>query len=787
MNEIKAGVLLSLKDKFSQGIKEAGGTVQKFASTAASAVQGIDKAFSGLGTAMGAIGVSLSVGAATKEIINLDNRLTRIGLTADASAEQVNQLKQKIFEAATDSKIKIDTTSINDALDVVMTKTGDLKYTEDNIRNIAIAIQATGEQGSSIDSVFAEFQKFGYTADQITKLMDDMVKQGDQGAFIFGEFAKAGSAVISAYSPIGTAPEDIKRANAAMQIIMMGTKNAEIAVTALGSAMAELSSPDKQQKLMAIGVRVRDESGKFRDFNDIMADLLKVSEKVGNTDFLGNIFGQTSMQAIRAYGNFYEDMYPKLMDLGDTTGAMENKSATMANTLASNLQQVQTAFVRFADAKLTEPLEKLTDLLNKLAEDPEAFNRVFTGIAVGIGSIAAAKGLSSVINLISSIKGLKGGGNINIGSNLGGAGMPVYVTNWGGKAGASPFPSSGAAGNQPVGKTPTGQPAGTPLNSGSQGNTFQKMGGAASQALRNTTKTQMAMGGAAAGIGAALVAIPNAVNEVSEINADETLSQHDKTVKKGGAIGDAAGTVVGATAGGIAGVAAGAAVGAAVGSVVPVLGTAVGALVGAGIGALGGWLGGKAGRAIGEGIGSAITGDDNGAQASVNVPASSSDTEVPQLLYTETLGTLSPVQTQTEQNNLGGKKENKSNDFSFDKKLGAASPIIIQVENNTDSQNKRVVDRIPQQQITQYFSNSQTQYMQQTIPARELPPEITNNYMTGSPQYTGATAELSGAADVNLHLTLDDKRTMFTAETSRNTARNIRVNTGSAVEARNML
>ena len=712
MSEIKAGVLLSLKDKFSQGIKSAGSGVEAFASRAASAIQGVDKAFSGLGTAMGAIGVSLSVGAATKEIIELDNRLTRIGLTADASAEQVASLKQKVFDAATDSSIKIDTTSINDALDVVMTKTGDLKYTEDNIRNIAIAIQATGEQGASIGSVFAEFQKFGYTAEQITKLMDDMVKQGDQGAFTFGEFAKAGSAVISAYSPIGTAPEDLKKANAAMQIIMMGTKNADIAVTALGSAMAELSSPDKQQKLMAIGVRVRDESGKFRDFNDIMADLLKVSEKVGNTDFLGNIFGQTSMQAIRAYGSFYEKMYPKLMDLGDTTGAMENKSATMANTLAANLQQVQTAFVRFADAKLTEPLEKLTNLLNKLAEDPEAFNRIFTGIAVGIGSIAAVKGLSSVINIVSSIASLKkGGGNISIGSNLGGAGMPVYVTNWGGTAGASPFPSSGAVGNQQTLRTPTGQSAGTPLNAGSQGNTLQKMRGAANQAVKGLTGKQLAAGGAAAGIGAALVAIPNAVNEVSEINADETLTDKEKSTKKGGAIGDAAGTVIGATAGGVAGVAAGAAVGAAVGSVVPVLGTAVGALVGAGIGALGGWLGGKAGRAIGEGIGSAVAGDDEEKQ--------------PKKLETE-LPNLQTIQMPT---------------------------------------------------------------MPLPIPAQNLPPEITNQYMTGEPKWQGMNmnAELSGAADVNLHVTLDDNRTMLSAETSRNTARNIRVNTGSAVEARNML
>lgn len=699
MNEIKAGVLLSLKDKFSRGIKEAGGTVQKFASTAASAVQGIDKAFSGLGTAAGALGVSLSVGAATKEIISLDNRLTRIGLTADASAEQVNALKKKVFAAASDSNIKIDTTSISDALDVVMTKTGDLKYAEDNVRNIAIAIQATGEQGASIGSVFAEFQKFGYTADQITKLMDDMVKQGDVGAFTFGEFAKAGSAVISAYSPIGTAPDDIKRANAAMQIIMMGTKSAEIAVTALGSAMSELSSPDKQAKLMAIGVRVRDESGKFRDFNDIMADLLKVSERVGNTDFLGNIFGQTSMQAIRAYGNFYKDMYPKLMNLGDTTGAMENKSATMADTLAANLQQVQTAFVRFADTKLTEPLEKLTGLLNKLAEDPDAFNRIFTGIAVGIGSIAAVKGLASVMNIVSSLLSLKkGGGNINLGSNVGGAGMPVYVTNWGGAAGASPLPSVGAAANPTanIGKTPTGQAAGTPLNTGSQGNTLQKMGSAASQALQGVTKTQMAMGGAAAGIGTALVAIPNAVSEVAAINADETLSKKEKSVMKGGSIGNAAGTVVGATVGGAAGVAAGAAIG----SIVPGLGTAVGALVGAGIGALGGWLGGKAGRAIGEGIGSAVAGNDGNDEGQV-------------------------------------------------------------------------------------FAALKDKLSENAISTAELPAEITNQYASGEPKFTGRpTANLDGEVSFDVNVNVKNDMVAVDTAVSRNTTSYARFNLGSAEDAR---
>lgn len=626
-SEIKTGVLLTLKDKFSQGIKSAGSAAQNFASGAMKAVQGVDKAFSGLGTAAGALGVSLSVGAAARDLISLDNRLTRIGLTADASAEQVAKLKQKVFDAATDSKIKIDTTGITEALDVVMTKTGDIRYVEDNIRNIAVAMQATGESGEAIGSVFSEFQKYGYSAGQITKLMDDMVKQGDQGAFTFGKFAQLGSTVISAYAPIGTAPENLKKANAAMQILMAGTKNENIAATALESTMAELSDPAKQQKLRSIGVSVRDSEGNFRDFNDIMKDVLVATKKFGggNTDFLGNVFGQTSMRAIRAYDAFYEKMFPNLMELGDTTGAMEEKSARMAGTLAANLQQVKTSFLAFADSNLAKPLEQLSNALNYLAENPERYKKVFTGIAAGIGAIAAVKGIAGVANLIGSLKNLKSGKlDISAGS-AGGMGIPVHVTNWGGREGSSLLSGTqgNGAGASPAGNTNAG--ANSFINKNAS---WQGMKGAASQAVNGLTAKQYAAGGAASGIGAAMVAIPKMMGELGEIKNDETLSDKEKSVKKGGAIGDATGTVIGATAGGVAGVAAGAAVGAAVGSVVPVLGTAVGALVGAGIGALGGWLGGKAGRAIGEGIGGAVAGNEEiGIPTSILPPQITSQSE----------------------------------------------------------------------------------------------------------------------------------------------------------------
>lgn len=707
MSEIKAGILLSLKDKFSQGIKSAGSGVEAFASKASSAIQGVDKAFSGLGTAMGAIGVSLSVGSAAKEIINLDAKMTAFGTTMNMSAERVNKLKQSLFDTAVASNVKIGTDELMAAMDSIAERTGDAEFIEANMRNIGVAIRATGAAGADIGGLYSEIQKMGLSAEEAATAVSTLAVQGNNGAFVMKDLASLGPRTIAAYTATGrSGTKALVEMGAALQVIRRGTGSSEQAATAFESVMRNLTSPDKQQKLRSLGIEVRDSFTKeFRPITELMTEIVEKSG--GSLETLGKIFDSEAVRAFNsAIGEYKKtgvvSSFKEFNEMLDDGSYLEKAAAENANTLAANLKNVQTAFVKFINSEPIGVLEKVNKLLNYLSEDPKRFNKVFNAIAVGIGSIAAVKGLASIRNIISSIASLKkGGGNINIGSNVGGNGMPVYVTNWGGKTGASPFPSAGSAANQSIGKTPAGQAAGTPLNAGSQGNTFQKMGGAASQALKGVTKKQMAMGGAAAGIGAALVAIPGAVNEISEINADETLNRHDKTVKKGGAIGDAAGTVVGATLGGAAGVAAGAAAGAAIGSIVPGLGTAVGALVGAGIGALGGWLGGKAGRAIGEGIGSAVAGKD-------------------------------------------------------------------------------------EEQVSESLKN---EFPANMLPAEMLPSEITNPYMAGEPQWHGMNmnAELSGQADVNLHLTLDDKRTILSADTSRNTTRNIHVNTGSAIEARSML
>jgi len=452
MAEIKTGVTVSLKDLFSQGMNKAAGAATGFANKTLGAIDKVDKAVSGTAAKLAALGLSLSVGAAAKGIIEMDHRMTRLGISASASAEQITKLKRAVFAAAQASDVKVDPTHILGGLEVIIGKTNDLKYAEDNIRNIGLAIQATGESGDSIGALFSEFHNFKYSSEQISALMDDMVAQANEGAFSLADFAKAAPQLFTMLNAegFGTAPENIKKTNAALQIINAGTKSPEKAVLSFNAAIKELADPEKRKNLRRIGIDVIDPATKsFKDFNDIMLEVAEKSENARNADFLKTIFSDSTMQAVRSYVTHGERMNKNLSDLGDTTGLLQKQSAAMAGTLQSNIKNLQSAFNAFADSNLSRPLTVLTEMLNKLAEDPDRLKRVFTGIATGIGAIVMVKGIAGISRFVGSLLQLKRG-KIDIGGALSmSSAMPVNVTNWGGMGGgmgAAPgMPAAGKA------------------------------------------------------------------------------------------------------------------------------------------------------------------------------------------------------------------------------------------------------------------------------------------------------------------------------------------------------
>jgi hypothetical protein len=609
MADIKAGVLLSLKDQFSQGIKGAGASVKDFGSTALGAVDRVNKAFSGLAGTLGSLGVTIGVAAAVKTYIDLDERMVRIGTDLGIAADKTNELKRHLYEVAQDPSIKTGTDSLLEAMETFSGKNFDAGVIQDNLRDIGLVMKATGATGEEAANFFIESFKRGMSGDEIMRSLDDISVIGDElhNQFSLSDFTKSFSGLEATNTLLGKSAMNTTELFTAMNILGAGTKSSARAVSAYNAIVNELADPRKQELLWKLGIAVREGgTGEFRNMADILKEIAATDAGTGNFDTLSTVFSGAAMDAIFAYNQFGH-LADGLENIGDTTGEIQKKAASNASTLKSNLENLQTAFLSFADKNLTGPLEKVTEFLNKLAEDPERVERYIRNITIALGALGAVKIGAGIISLVANLSQIKSG-KIDLTGAAGGAGIPVHVTNWGGVSGSSLLPggSRGLPG-APLGRTPNGQPAGTPLAAGGRA---QQAYAAGRSAFASVTPGQLAGGAATGGITAAVVAIPQMMGELDAIKQDESLTNKQRGRAKGGAIGDASGTIVGGAVGGAAGIAAGAAIGAAVGSVVPVLGTAVGALVGAGIGALGMWAGSKAGRAIGEEIGEAVAKED---------------------------------------------------------------------------------------------------------------------------------------------------------------------------------
>lgn len=595
MADIKVGALLSLKDNFSKEIKSAGACTQNFASTAMSAVSKVDKAFSGFKSKLGALGVSLSLGAAGNQIVDIDAKMMRLGVQADVSNKKVNELKNKIYETALAPDIKIGTDELTAALDSVIERTGDLDFAEGNLRAMGLAIQATGASGQDIGGLFAEFQKMGLGASEALKALDTLTVQGKQGAFTLQNLSSLGPRTISAYTATGRSGADaLREMGAALQVIRMGTGSSEQAATAFEAVMRNITSPDKQEKLEKLGVKVKDQSGNFKSIVDIMQEIVEESD--GSTEILGQVFDAEAMRAFNfAIGEYKRTgavtSLKKFNDIMGDGATIQKDSARNAGTMAANLKNLQTSFLKFADTNLAKPLERLNDLLQYLSEKPERLTTVFTVIKKGLASIVAIKGVAKVANLVGSISsGLKNfqAGKMEIGFGGGAAnGMPVFVTNMG-------QGGMGAAG-------------GFDMKKNASGGAKQTLGGIM-EANSKTFKSGAIQAGALMVITTAVSKTLGAADAIRDINANKNLTDNEKSKAKGGAVGDAVGTVIGTGAGVAAGAwaagAAGAKLGAMLGTVIaPGIGTAIGGVLGMAGGAIGGFFAGKAGKWIGEKVG----------------------------------------------------------------------------------------------------------------------------------------------------------------------------------------
>lgn len=309
----------------------------------------------------------------------------------------------------------------------------------------------------------------------------------------------------------------------------------------------------------------------MRPINELMAEIVQTAG--GDKVELGKIFDAEAVRAFNQAAGEYQRT-GKLDKINDFYSVQADGSTTLkdaaraAGTFNASLTMIGASWERFAETRLTGPIETAAKMLNKLGS--EGADRLFTGLTMAGGGLMGALAIRKGVGMYRGVKSFFGGGRKGAGggSAIGMGGLDVQnvrIVNW---------PASRALRNIEGGD-------GTRRSRGktrSRGKVRSRTG-----IFSRLTKGGglLKKGGRLLGrIGGPLAAVAGLIDLVSAVKSGSFR-------KIGGSLGRSGGGL------------AGAAGGAAIGSVVPVVGTLIGGLAGGIFGSLfGEKLGNSAGKAM---------------------------------------------------------------------------------------------------------------------------------------------------------------------------------------------
>lgn len=454
MSEMKASVALNLTGNFEQRAERYGRAVGQFSRTSERQLGRVRRSAQMLGRGLDAMGnryTALITGAAgigtLRALTQMEERFTRLGIQANRSEEEMEGLRRKIFETARAPDIRVDPSQITSAIESIVEKTGDLEFAQENIRNIGLAISATGAAGQNIGEIMAEFQKMDIKdSGEILRVLDTLNQQGKQGAFTLQNLASLGPRVVTAYTAMGREGAGaIQEMGAALQVIRMGTGSSEQAATAFEALLRTLQNADKVKSLQRGGIQVFDpeelEKGRqvLRPINELMVEIIQAVD--GQTTRLSSVFDAEAMRAFNAAaGEFMRtgsvNSLEKFMDVQGDGSATMNDSARAADTMAGAMRNLTSAWTNFADDNLTGSVQTAADALNSL--DQETVDRWLKIGGIALGGLGLAVGGRFLGKLGSDVfsagRKVLGRGRGGVGGALGGvvsgaAPIPVYVVN----------------------------------------------------------------------------------------------------------------------------------------------------------------------------------------------------------------------------------------------------------------------------------------------------------------------------------------------------------------------
>lgn len=448
MTQLRTSMIIDLAGNLSGRANQFLGSLQRMGSGGSRSMQILQRSVAAAGQGLDKLGnryTAMLTGAAglgaAKQVMDLEERFTRLGIVADADDAVMSRLKKRIYEIAQAPEIRVDPGQITGAIEEILEKTGDLKFAEANIRNIGLAIQATGAQGKEIGGILAEFQKMGLNDKQSFEALDILTVQGKAGAFTLKELASLGPRVVTAYTSMGRGGVTaIREMGAALQVIRMGTGSSEMAATTFEAVIRTLGNAKKVKELQGRGIQVFDVQGLkegkeiLRPINELIVEIVKKTQ--GKKTLLSGVFEEEAIKAFNMAASEFQrtgaiESLDKFYNVQADGTVITRDSIRAAKTANAAMTNLYTVWKKFADGNLAGPIKSLTETLDGLKPGTVErwMNIAKYGAMIAGGALVAKKGFDAYQWGKSTFGGKSGGAGGSLGGLGKGGPIPVYVVN----------------------------------------------------------------------------------------------------------------------------------------------------------------------------------------------------------------------------------------------------------------------------------------------------------------------------------------------------------------------
>lgn len=298
--------------------------------------------------------IAAGASKAYKNYAQTDLQIRRIGITADATEEEVSKLSNTMRGLAFGTGQSFQ--QVTKGLESLVAGGMDLKEALPAMPAIAKTAQAAGAEVEDMaTTTLALNQNLKISTDQMQNAFDILVKGGKAGKFELKDMARYIPSIAPAAVAVGMKGEEgLMRLVAALQTVRNGTGTTEEAADSMLNIFAKMESEETTKKFSKFGIDLRKEMAKARkEGKDLLEVFIDLSDKAvkGDLSKIPQLFSDMQFaRGMRALLS-YRDLNKKVMDeLKQSAGSAQKDFEKVMNTPAIAMKRMSEASDRLVNS-----------------------------------------------------------------------------------------------------------------------------------------------------------------------------------------------------------------------------------------------------------------------------------------------------------------------------------------------------------------------------------------------------------------------------------------------------